>query len=502
MRALGRLVAHDVGHLLPALLVEQPLEAARAVGVGSLADDQKRGILRVRHRAEERRRAGRELRRAHRALGAAHPLGDGPHMLIGRAAAAAHDAHAVLADECRERFRQPVRGQVVDRLAVLDARQPRVGRAEQRERRVLGQKAQRLVHQLRPGRAVQPDAGQPQRRKRGQRRADLAADQHLPRRLDRHGCEDWRVQPALRQRVAAGQNRRLALQQVVDGLHQQRVHLAVEQTARLLEIGRVQRVEANLPQAGQLRAGADRADREARGVGCAESVGGGAGVAGGGRVDLARAPGEVVFGEGDGGSAECVGQHRIRARLQVGGVQRLNRLRAAEVEHLVAAFEAVEIGERQVHRLDAGARRAVEHDRALGGGGEQAGAGHVLILVSARRGPPPRCVIRNTRRYKAGGHRRWSCWSGCSGLFRFGRGVQGRFRLAFYLVGGDFAWSGVGRGCSDLFRFGQGWSRCAAASQAARGRFPLGGGNDEKGGRGWREKGAGVAKRLSGGAGS
>ena len=297
-------------------------------------------------------------------------------MLGGRAAAAAHDAHAVFADERGERLGQAVGREVVDGLPVLDARQPRVGRAEQREGRVFGEEAQRLVHQLGAGRAVQPHARQPQRREGGQRRADLAADQHLPGRLDRDCGEDRRVQPALRQRIAAGQDRRLALQQVVDGLDQQRVHPAVEQPARLREVGRVQRVEIDLPQAGQLGAGPERADREARRGGFAEPVGRRAGMLCRGLVDLVGLLFQPILRERHRRRPEGVGQHSVCARLEIAGVQIPHCLRAAEVEHLVAALQPVKVGERQIHRLNAGARRPIEDDRSLRGNVEQSRLRH------------------------------------------------------------------------------------------------------------------------------
>ena len=67
--------------------------------------------------------------------------------------------------------------------------------------------------------------------------------------------------------------------------------------------------------------------------------------------------------------------------------------------------------------------------------------------------PPP------TLRCPAGGQ----VWSG---LFGFVRGVRGGFRAAPYLVGVDFAWSGLVdsvRICSGLFRFVRAWSGCAVA---------------------------------------
>ena len=59
-----------------------------------------------------------------------------------------------------------------------ELRQPGVRHHRQRDARVLGQRAQVLAHLGGPGGAVQPDEVDAQRLQRGQRGADLAAEQH------------------------------------------------------------------------------------------------------------------------------------------------------------------------------------------------------------------------------------------------------------------------------------------------------------------------------------
>ena len=142
--------------------------------------------------------------------------------------------------------------QVVDHLPVFGPRQTGVGRTQQGRLGIGGQIAQRFVHQIGTGRAIEPDPIESKRGQRSECGADLAADEHLASRLDCHGREQWGVALELGQRVLAGQDRRLALQQVVDRLHEQRVDAAIEQAAGLFQVCIMQLVEADVPQGGQL----------------------------------------------------------------------------------------------------------------------------------------------------------------------------------------------------------------------------------------------------------
>ena len=141
VRALAGLVAHDVGHLLPLLFIEQALEAARAVGVGALADDQERSVLAIGHGAEQRRGGRWQTGLAARPFDALDGILDRADVLSRRAAAAPDDADAVVANEAGVGVGERVGREVVDGPAVLDVRQPRVGRAEQRQRGALGEEA-------------------------------------------------------------------------------------------------------------------------------------------------------------------------------------------------------------------------------------------------------------------------------------------------------------------------------------------------------------------------
>ena len=150
----------------------------------------------------------------------------------------------------------------------------------------------------------------------------------------------------------------------------------------------MQRVEIDLPQAGQLGARPERANRKARRVSFAELAGRRAGVLRRRLVDLISLLFQPVLCERHRRRPEGVGQHGIRARREIAGVQLPHRLRAAEVEHLVAALKPVEVRERQVHRLNAGARRPIKDDRPLRGNIKQGWSAHTSNLTDRRAAAP------------------------------------------------------------------------------------------------------------------
>ena len=174
-------------------------------------------------------------------------------MVGRRTAAATDDPNAVLTDKHLMRRRQLVRLQVVDHLSINRLRQPRVGRAKQRRPRIRGEIAQRLMHQVRTRGAVETDPVQAKRFQRSKGSANLTAHQHLTGRLNRHRRKQRNPRLTLSKRIMASQDRCLALQQVINRLHEQRVHVAIQQTTSLLEIRRMQLVESNLPKRRKLR---------------------------------------------------------------------------------------------------------------------------------------------------------------------------------------------------------------------------------------------------------
>ena len=97
---------------------------------------------------------------------------------------------------------------------------------------MLREVAEVLGHLGRTGRAVHADDVGPHRLERGERGADLGADEHAARRLDRDLHHDReRATPARAHRGARTVDRGLRLQQVVDGLDEQHVDAAGDEAS-------------------------------------------------------------------------------------------------------------------------------------------------------------------------------------------------------------------------------------------------------------------------------
>lgn len=292
--------------------------------------------------------------------GASDPLDDLAQMLGGGAAAAADEREAVLAYEGLlgvGEFRR--RERVVGAVAAED-RQARVGHAGQLNARVAGQVAQVLAHLGRSGGAVQPDHVDAERFQRGERGADLRAEQHGAGRLDRHRHDERDLVPGRLHGPAGGQDGGLGLQQVLGGLHQQRVGAACEQALGVLLVRVTDDIEGGVAEGGQLGAGAHRAQHPAlAAVARGELVRRLAGDAGTGLGQFGDALGNVVFTQGGEVRAEGVGLHAVDARVEVLGMHRADDVRTGHVEDLVAALQLLEVVQCGVLRLQHGAHRSV-----------------------------------------------------------------------------------------------------------------------------------------------
>ena len=227
VRALAGLLARDADAGLPVLGQHGLAELLRAVGVGPLADHEHRRVLPERHRGVERAdtpgsgRGCRSGRRRSRI--AATSVAD---VLRCGAAAAADQRDPVLVDERGERRGQLVGGERVHGAVRAELGQPGVRHHRERDPRVLGQRAQVLAHLGGPGGAVQPDEVDAERLQRGERGADLGAEQHRAGGLDGDLRHD-RHPPALGgHRPAHAQDGRLGLQEVLAGLDDDRVGAA------------------------------------------------------------------------------------------------------------------------------------------------------------------------------------------------------------------------------------------------------------------------------------
>ena len=104
-----------------------------------------------------------------------------------------------------------------------------------------------LAHLRRAGGAVQADHVDAERLQRGQRRADLRAEQHRAGGLDGDLGEDRHVHAGGGHRALGADDRGLGLQQVLRGLDQQRVDPAVDQAAALARRRRAGRRRARGP---------------------------------------------------------------------------------------------------------------------------------------------------------------------------------------------------------------------------------------------------------------
>ncbi len=289
--------------------------------------------------------------------------------VLGRGAAAAADKYgAVLVDERGERRGELVGRERVDRAVRAELGQPGVRHHRQRDPRVLGEGAQVLAHLGGPCGAVQADEVDAQRLQRGERGADLRAEQHRAGGLDRDLRHDRHPAALGGHRPAHAQDGRLRLQQVLAGLDDDRVGPARDEAAAALGVGIAQAGERLVAQRGQLRAGPNGAEHEPRLIRGRDLVGHLAGQHRRLLGELADPLRDAVLGEVGQVRAERVGLDRVRARREVGAVDRADHVRTGVVEDLVAAFEAREVVEHQVGGLQHGAHRAIGDDDPFGQG--------------------------------------------------------------------------------------------------------------------------------------
>ncbi len=373
VRALADLVARHLHAVVPARFQHGVAELLGAVGVGALADRHVRGVLAEGHGLVERGRAGLGLRVALGDLGTAHALHDLAQVLRGGTAAAADQGESVLADEGLLGVGELVGGQRVVRAVLGQDGQAGVGHAGERQPGVAREVAQVLAHLGGAGGAVQAEHVDAEGLQRRDGRADLRAEQHRARGLDRDGA-DQRHGDAVRVHGAAGADERgLRLEEVLGGLHQEGVGAAGEEALGVDLVGVAEGVVADVAEGGELGAGAHGAqDPALLAGGGGDLVGDLAGDAGGGLVELEVAVRDVVLGEGRVVSAERVGGDAVDARSEVGLVHRADDVGAGDAEDLVAPLELLEVLHARVLRLEHRPHGPVGHDHT---GGERLSEG-------------------------------------------------------------------------------------------------------------------------------
>ncbi|MGX1508564.1 UNVERIFIED_CONTAM: hypothetical protein RKD43_007273 [Streptomyces graminofaciens] len=380
VRALADLVARHLDTVVPAALEHRLAELLRPVGVRPLTDRHVRGVLTERHRLIE----GGGTRIGPRFTGrwgqVTDAFDDAAQVLRGGAAAAADQGQTVVGDELLLRVGEFDGGQRVVGAVLAEDGQSGVGHAGQRDTGVAGEMAQVLAHLGRAGGAVEADHVDAERFERGERRADLGAEQHGAGGLDRHRADQRRAAAGGVHGAAGADDRGLGLQQVLRRLHQQRVRAAGDQALGVRLVGVAQHGVGGVAEGGELGAGAHRAQHPPL-------------LPGGGRVgvgDLAGDPGarlgqfvdplgDVVLPQCGVVGAEGVGLHAVDADVEVRLVDGADDVGAGDIEDLVAALEVLEVLQRRILRLEHGAHRAVGHHDPGGerfAQGVDTGAGH------------------------------------------------------------------------------------------------------------------------------
>ena len=281
----------------------------------------------------------------------------------GGAAAATDHLHAEIFDEVQQlhlhlQRRQPVVGDATDVL-----REAGIGDAAHHERAVLAEIAHVLLHLLRAGGAVEAEHIDRERLEDRHHRGDVRTHQHRAGGFHRHAHHQRPALAGLAEGLLDALKRRLDLQDVLAGLDDEQIHIAGDQTLRLLGEGVAHLIEAHMPERGQLGGGAHRAGHEAglvrSGVGLRHLPRqlGGALVHGEGLIL------KVVLRQHDRSGTEGVGLDHIGTHLQELAVHRLHRIGAGEHQVLVTALQGrtAEILGRQVHLLQRGSSGAVEH---------------------------------------------------------------------------------------------------------------------------------------------
>ena len=225
-----------------------------------------------------------------------------------------------------------------------------------------------LGHLGRTGRAVHADHVGLHRFERGERGADLGADEHAARRLDGHLHHERKQHARRAHRGARAVDRGLRLEEVVDGLDEQHVDAARDEPFDLELVAVAELDVGNLTERRQPRARAHRADHEPRPVGRRAARRDLARELGRAPVHLERLVGEVVLLEHEREGAERRGLDRVDPDREELLVHLRDEVGAGEHELLVAAVEglAAEVVGAEVLALHPGAERSVEHQHSFG----------------------------------------------------------------------------------------------------------------------------------------
>ena len=281
------------------------------------------------------------------------------------AAAAADDADSVLDGEAPQPGGEFGRRQRVDGPAADVLREAGIGQAGDGQRRVLAQVAHVLRHAVRADGAVEADHVQRVADERGERRADLGAEEHGAGALDGHLHHEGEVAPGLSPVLQHAHHGGLGLQDVLARLDEERVGAALEEAGRLLVVVGAQRVEIDVAEGGQFGAGAHGADDVAGALGRGELLGHLTGQGGRAVVQVVGAVGDAILRQHHAVGAEGIGLDGIAAGGQVGGMDAPDDVRPRLHEDLAAPLQAGVVLQRRIVRVNGCAHRAVENENAF-----------------------------------------------------------------------------------------------------------------------------------------
>ena len=242
------------------------------------------------------------------------------------------------------------------------------------------------AHQCRAERAIESHGQRPNVPNRVPERLGRLARQRASRRIgDRARDDDRQPSAATIERLLDREERRLGVQRVENGFDQQQVGAAVDQSLGRLRVRRDQLVVLDVARAGIVHVRRDRcgpirrserAGDEPRPLGCpgGPAVGALARDPRGGFVDRAHLRFHPVVRLGNAGCAEGVRLDDVGARLEIGVVDRVHRLRLRHRQHVVVTREVArmvvertaEIALRKPALLDHRPHCAIENEDPFG----------------------------------------------------------------------------------------------------------------------------------------
>ena len=299
-----------------------------------------------------------------------HAADDGLEVL-GRGAAAAPDhADPEVRHELGQHPRHRLGLERIHRVARARVdRQPGIGDAGDRARRVIGEIPNGLAHVLGAGGAVQADHVDAQRLERREGAGHIGAEEHPTADVQRHLGLDRHAASDLRKQAFEAVDRRLHLEDVLRGLDEQHVDAAFDECPglRLVGVGELRegdigqgRIAARRQHAG----GADGAGHETGVLGRGKAVARRAGQAGCRYVQVLGEGLDAPLPQPVGGGLEGARFHDVAAHGEERLMDLANDVGTAEDQVVVAPFQApaAEVFRRGMIPLNIRTHRPVEDE--------------------------------------------------------------------------------------------------------------------------------------------